>query len=155
MPDACGADGAGAEEGELIPIYHFDVSPEEKQIDPEIQRAIYRALDDAGIAYWYTGALAQCYQESRGDPTVTNETNGIDKGLFQYRSTFWDWSRGDIFDPEVQIGLYVSQMANRFSAGLSTDEAISRHNTSDYVTEINWQYVADVKQWLGRMEVIE
>ena len=99
--------------------------------------------------------MAQCYQESRGDPTVTNETNGIDKGLFQYRSTFWDWSRGDIFDPEVQIGLYVSQMANRFSAGLSTDEAISRHNTSDYVTEINWQYVADVKQWLGRMEVIE
>ena len=152
---APGAVGTGTPGGDLIPIYHFDVGPEERQIDPEIQRAIYQALDDAGIAYWYTGALAQCYQESRGDPTATNQANGIDKGLFQYREPFWDWSRGDIYDPEVQIRLYVSQTANRINAGLSVDEIISRHKTSDWVTVLDLEYIAQVKQWLGKMEVIE
>lgn len=124
-------------------------------IDPDIQRKLYDALERHNISYWYEGALCQMYQESGGNPTIVNSTNGVDMGLFQYREPFWDYSRGDIFDPEAQIELYAEETAARINAGLTVDEVISRHNTSDYVTEINLEYVGQVKQWLSKMEVIE
>jgi len=126
-----------------------------KLIDPDIQQKLYDALERHNISYWYEGALCQMYQESRGNPTIVNPTNGIDMGLFQYREPFWDYSRGDIFDPEAQIELYVEETAARINAGLTADEVISRHFTSDYVTEVDWEYVSRVKQWLNKMEVIE
>lgn len=124
-------------------------------IDPEIQRKLYRALEAEGIGYWYTGALCQMWQESQGQQYRINETNLEDMGLFQYKNRYWDWSEGDIFDADVQIRKYAREMAARFNAGLTADEAISRHNTSDFVTEVNWQYVQEVKRHLPTMEVIE
>lgn len=121
-------------------------------IDPVIQQKLYNALEKHGIGYWYEGALAQMYQESGGNPMIVNPTNGIDTGLFQYREPFWDYSRGDIFDPEAQIELYVEETAARINAGLTVDEVISRHFTSDYVTEVDWEYVQQVKQWLNKIE---
>ena len=50
---------------------------------------------------------------------------------------------------------YASEMAARFNSGLSVDEAISRHMTSDFVSTINREYVSDVKRWLSEMEVVE
>ena len=123
--------------------------------DPEMQRAIYDALLAAEIPYWYEGALAQCFQESHFQRFAVNQQNGLDSGLFQYRSTYWDWAQGDIFDAGAQIRKYAAEMAARFNAGLSVDEAISRHKTSDYCTEIDWEYVRQVRQWLGQMEVVE
>ena len=122
-------------------------------IDPEIQRKLYRALEAEGIGYWYTGALAQMWQESQGRPEAVNPNNGIDCGLYQYRSTFWT-EPVDIFDIDAQLRRYASDMAARFNSGLSVDEAISRHNTSDSVAAVNWEYVGQVKQWLGQMEAI-
>ena len=124
-------------------------------IDPEIQRKLYRALEAEWIGYWYTGALCQMWQESQGQQYRINETNLEDMGLFQYKNKYWDWSEGDIFDADVQIRKYAREMAARFNAGLTIDEAISRHNTSDFVTEVNWQYVQEVKRHLPTMEVIE
>lgn len=124
-------------------------------IDPEIQRKLYSALEAEGIGYWYTGALCQMWQESQGQQYRINETNLEDMGLFQYKNRYWDWSEGDIFDADVQIRKYAREMAARFNAGLTVDEAISRHNTSDFVTEVNWQYVQEVKRHLPTMEVIE
>lgn len=121
--------------------------------DPELQRAIYDALLEAGIPYWYEGALAQCFQESHFLQYAVNPGNGVDSGLYQYRSTFWDWSQGDIFDTGAQIRRYAAEMAARFNAGLSADEAISRHKTSDYCTAVDWEYVRQVRQWLSKMEV--
>ena len=123
-------------------------------IDPEIQRKLYRALEAEGIGYWYTGALCQMWQESQGQQYRINETNLEDMGLFQYKNKYWDWSEGDIFDADVQIRKYAREMAARFNAGLTVDEAISRHNTSDFVTEVNWKYVQEVKRHLPTMEVI-
>ena len=54
----------------------------------------------------------------------------------------------DIFDVNAQIRKYTQQVAARINAGLSVEEIISRHITSDYVTEINWEYVNAVLQWL-------
>lgn len=135
-------------EPETVPIYRIAGD----LIDPDIQILLHDALEDEGIGEWYTGALCQMYQESRGDRFAINQSNRLDMGIFQYRSTFWDWDLGDIFDAEVQIRLYSKQMAQRFNAGLSIDEAISRHNTSDYVTEVNWTYVQEVKQWFNELK---
>ena len=123
-------------------------------IDPEIQRKLYQALEAEGIGYWYTGALAQMWQESQGRPEAVNPNNGIDCGLYQYRITYWT-EPADIFDVDAQLQKYAKDMAARFNAGLTADEAISRHNTSDFVTDINWTYVQQVRQHLATMEVIE
>lgn len=124
-------------------------------IDPDIQRTIYKALEAENLTDWYTGALAQCFQESRGDRFAVSK-NGLDMGIFQYREPFWNYySNGDIFDPEAQAKLYAKEMARRFSSGLSVDEAISRHYTSDYHTEVDWEYVGQVKQWLNQMKVVK
>lgn len=123
--------------------------------DPELQRKIYDALTEENISYWYEGALAQCFQESHFQKFAVNQRNGKDSGLFQYRSTFWDWSQGDIFDEDLQIRKYAAEMAARFNAGLTADEAISRHKTSDYCTEIDWNYVKQVRQWLDQMEIVQ
>lgn len=123
--------------------------------DPALQRAIWDALQAEGIAYWYEGALAQCFQESHFEMYAVNQKNGVDSGLYQYRSTFWDWEQGDIFDANLQIRKYAAEMAARFNAGLSADEAISRHKTSDYCEEVDREYVQQVRQWLGQMEEVK
>lgn len=142
--------GATEVESTMPPLYRIDG----ETIDASIQERLYQHLQAAGIEYWYTGALAQMYQESRGQQYAVNQTNHEDMGLFQYKSRFWDWNDGDIFDIDAQMRRYAAEMAARFNAGLSVDEAISRHNTSDFVTEVNWEYVAAVKQHLQTMEVI-
>ena len=94
------------------------------------------------------------FQESHGQQYAVNPNNGIDCGLYQYRITYWTEPE-DIFDVDAQLRRYASDMAARFNSGLTVDEAISRHNTSDSVAAVNWEYVGQVKQWLGQMEVIE
>lgn len=123
-----------------------------QEIDPELQVSLFHHLEAEGIAYWYEGALAQMFQESSCDPYQV--TNGLDYGIYQYRITFWNWDDGDIFDVDAQLRRYASEMAARFNSGLSVDEAISRHMTSDFVSTINREYVSDVKQWLSQMEVV-
>lgn len=103
-------------------------------------------LESAGIGWWYPYAYAQVMQESHWNPYAEN-VNGLDKGLLQYRITFYPGA--NIFDPYEQIRIYVGQVANRLNAGLSVEETISRHMTSDWVTDINWQYVQDVLRWMN------
>lgn len=122
-------------------------------IDEGLQVRLYQHLQDEGIAYWYEGALVQMFQESHCQQYAENK-NGLDKGLYQYRITYWQEPE-DIFDIDAQMSRYAREMAARFNAGLTVDEAISRHNTSDFVTEINWTYVSQVKQWLDQMEVVK
>lgn len=110
---------------------------------PEILKA---SLDGAGIGWWYPYACAQIEQESHWNPWAVNPNN-LDFGLLQFRITFWGEPE-DIFDVNAQIRKYTQQVAARINAGLSVEEIISRHITSDYVTEINWEYVNAVLQWL-------
>jgi hypothetical protein len=129
-----------------------DVIPE------EIQTALREALDAEGIVFWYEGALVQIYQESHGNPWAENP-NGLDKGLLQYRTTYWPAiaeaygeAGADIFDWQAQIRVYARQTAQRINSGLTTDEIISRHKTSDDNPAIDPAYVQQVRQWLGRLE---
>lgn len=124
-----------------------------QEIDASIQELLYQHLQANGIEYWYEGALCQMFQESHGQVYAENP-NGLDKGLYQFRISYWDWSTGDIFDVDAQLSRYASEMAARFNAGLSVDEAISRHKTSDYCTAVDWLYVEHVRQWLPIMEAI-
>lgn len=133
-----------------IPIYRINGD----EVDPDLQRLLYHYLEESGIEYWYEGALAQMYQESHGIWYAEN-VNGLDKGIYQYRITYWNWSDGDIFDVDAQMRRYASEMSARFNSGLSVDEAISRHKTSDYCTAVDTLYVSHVRQWLPLMEVVE
>ena len=120
---------------------------DERQEQPvSIQDQLRVALEQAGIGWWWPYAWAQAQQESRWNPWAEN-ANGLDKGLFQYRITYWTEPES-IFDVGAQIRKYVGQVQARIFAGLSIEEIISRHITSDYVTAINWQYVNDVLQHL-------
>lgn len=133
-----------------ITIYSFG----EEMIEPYLQVMLYEALDRHEISYWYEIGLCQLWQESKGKIYVVNESNGVDSGILQYRATYFDYSRGDIFDPAVQFDLYAEQMSARLNQGLSAEECISRHITSDYVTEMDWQYVSDVKQHLPNLRKV-
>ena len=114
----------------------------------EIGDFLVAELDKYGITdQWINIALAQMFQESHFNPYAENR-NGLDKGILQYRVTYWDWSRGDIFDWRAQIRLYCEQTARRLASGCSIWETVSRHNTSDYGT-YNQEYVDQVFQWLA------
>ena len=125
----------------------ISLSSDERQEQPvSIQDQLRIALEQAGIGWWWPYAWAQAQQESHWNPWAEN-ANGLDKGLFQYRITYWTEPES-IFDVGAQIRKYVGQVQARIFAGLSIEEIISRHITSDYVTAINWQYVNDVLQHL-------
>lgn len=123
-------------------------------LNPELQVLMYDALDRHGIAYWYEIGLCQLWQESHGYIYAVNPVNNEDMGVLQYKNRYWDWSLGDIFDPAVQIELYAEQMANRLNQGLSVEECISRHKTSDFCPTVDWQYVAEVKQHLSSLREV-
>ena len=119
------------------------------ELDPEIGDFLVAELDKYGITdQWINIALATMFQESHFDPMAVNKSNGLDMGILQYRVTYWDWSRGDIFDWRAQISLYAEQTAMRLASGCSIWETVSRHNTSDYGT-YNQEYVDQVFQWLA------
>lgn len=127
-------------------------------IPEEIQTALHEALDAEGIGFWYEGGLAQIFQESHGNPAAQNP-NGLDKGLLQYRTTYWPQTAAaygepgaDIFDWRAQVRVYARQTAARINAGLTTDEIISRHKTSDSCPALDTAYIEQVRQWLGQME---
>ena len=117
------------------------------ELNPEIGDFLYAELSARGIEWWPPYALAQMFQESRFNPNAAN-VNGLDKGILQYRITYWDFSRGDIFDWRAQIRLYCEQTARRLASGCSIWETVSRHNTSDYGA-YNQEYVDQVFQWLA------
>lgn len=145
----------GAKMENRKPIYYRiagDLIPE------EIQTELRNALAAEGIEEWFSGALAQVYQESHGNPWAENP-NGLDKGLLQYRITYWPATAAaygepgaDIFDWRAQVRVYARQTAARISAGLSPDELISRHKTSDDCPALDPAYIQQVRQWLPKME---
>lgn len=99
-----------------------------------------------GAEWFYPYAWCQVMQESNWNPWAEN-ANGQDKGLLQFRAQFWREPES-IFDPYAQIRRYVREVTARINAGLSVEEVISRHYTSDYVTEVNWEYVNHVLSWM-------
>lgn len=111
-----------------------------------IQDQLRIALENAGVGWFWTFAWAQVQQESHWNPGAIS-ADGQDYGLFQYRLRYWTQPE-NIFDVSAQIRVYVSQVSARLAAGLSVEETISRHFTSDYVTEINWTYVNAVLSWI-------
>ena len=122
--------------------------PHPAPVETTPQDKLLTALRNAGIEWWWPYAYAQVMQESQWNPNAVN-ANGLDFGLLQYRlkspdGTRMYWTEPEsIFDVDAQIRKYVGQVA-----GLSIEEIISRHFTSDYVTEINWEYVNRVLSWM-------
>lgn len=113
-------------------------------LDIGVQEYLYQRLCEANIGWFYHYAILIAYQESRFDFYAVNQKNHLDMGLFQYRSTFWNY--GDIFNPYDQINVFTVQMMQRANVGCSVAEMISRHKTSDWGS-YDQEYVNQVMQW--------
>ena len=133
MEDHISADTpvASEDQSSATPLYQINTPDGPCMMDIQIQEYLYQKLAEAGIPWFMPYAVLITYGESHFDPTVTNEKNGIDKGLFQFRSTYW--GAGDIFNPYTQIEVFTGLMANRANnLGCTISDMISRHNVSDY-----------------------
>lgn len=97
---------------------------------PELQAYLRDRLSEQGIEWFMPYAIMIAYQESKFDIYAVNPQNGVDCGLFQFRSYYYPGT--DIFNPYEQIDIFCEQMANRANAGCDVYEMISRHNVSDW-----------------------
>lgn len=122
-------------------------------LNPELQEYLYQRLSDYQLEWFMPYSIMICWQESQFDQYNVS-ADGLDYGLLQFRKQFWDWSRGDIFDPYAQIDVFVELMANRANAGLDVYEMISRHMQSDY-GEYNANYVATVLSHEPNLKEVE
>ena len=117
----------------------------------ELQTYLYNKLCQAGIGWFFPYAMMMAYQESNCN-TYAQNPNGLDKGLYQYRITYWPeftaeaGVAGDVFNAYTQIDVFVFQMARRSGWGKTVSEMISAHNQSDYGPYCQ-AYVDQVMQW--------
>lgn len=110
---------------EVTPLYMVDgYVPDES-----LQTYLYQRLCEYGIGYFFPYAVCLIAQESTWNPIAENR-NGLDKGLLQYRISYWptlEW-----WNPYAEIDVFVQQMANRANNGKTVSEMISAHNQSDW-----------------------
>ena len=121
-------------------------------VDPVIVDFLKAELERYGIGWWLVYGKAQIFQESRFNALAENR-NGLDKGILQYRITYWSalcaehgLQETTIFDWRTQIRIYVQDTARRLASGCSIEETISRHMMSDYGPYCE-TYVNDVMRW--------
>ena len=121
----------------------------------EIVTFLYETMKAAGIEQMMRFGMAQIFQESRFTITAENQQNHLDMGILQYRITYWSAvckehgfpEDTSIFDWQTQIRIYTQDMARRLASGLSVEETISRHKTSDYGS-YDAVYVEQVMRWV-------
>lgn len=142
--------------GISTPIY----SVNGETLSPDFQRWVYNKLQDEEIEYWYETMLCQMYQESRFDQYAVSK-DGRDHGILQFRAEFWNdvsaqygFPGADIYDPYVQVAIYIKQTAERINSGISGAEVLTRHKTSDWGV-FDQQYYNEVSQWFDTIERIE
>ena len=105
--------------------------------DEGLQTYLYQRLCEAGIGWFHPYSICLIAQESTWNSMAENR-NGLDKGLLQYRISYWptlEW-----WNPYAEIDVFVAQMANRAATGCTVSVMISRHMMSDY-GEYNQSYV--------------
>lgn len=125
-----------------------------KELDPVVADYLRKKLAEYGIEWWLPYAAAQMFQES-GFQILAENRNGLDKGLLQYRITYWSAlctqhglpAETTIFDWRAQISIYVMDTARRLGSGCSVQDTISRHMMSDYGPYCE-TYVKDVMRWV-------
>lgn len=159
-PASVAADLEGVE---LVPVNHWGQPIDtdyrttlyaDFNIPEDMWRCLTELLDAQDIEFFLPFAVAQIFQESRFDPNAENP-NGLDKGLLQYRQTYWSSVCGahglstetPWTDWKAQMFIYVFDAAHRLRQGCSVWETISRHKTSDY-GEYDEEYVYQVCRWL-------
>lgn len=128
--------------------YVCSVSCNGDTLDAGVSEYLKRRLTEAGIGWFFPYACCIAYQESSFNPLAEN-TNGRDKGLFQYRVEFHpelDWR-----NPYQQVDIFTAQMTARANAGCDVYTMISRHLMSDYGA-YNQQYVDLVIQHLPKLQ---
>lgn len=126
------------------------------RLGADLENYLYGQLRQRGLQWFYPTALCQIYQESRFNPYAENP-NGLDKGLCQFRITFFGkfaqqsgLVQYDIFNPIDQLYVYCYLMDKYLTEEGSVDMALSRYytGTSGYCQS----YVAAVRQWETKLQ---
>ena len=122
------------------------------RLGTDLEDYLYRQLEARGIGWYYDMALCQIFQESHFDPYAENP-NGLDKGLCQFRITYfgkfareaglYQW---DIMNPIDQLYVYAYLMERYLREEGSVDMALSRYYTGN--SNFNQSYVSAVRQWV-------
>lgn len=125
-----------------------------------LQEYLQRQLRDRGIEWFYQVALCQIYQESRFNSQAI-APNGLDCGLCQFRSTYFDaharqaglveWN---IWSPIDQIYVYADLMARYLQATGDVPGALSWYFTGPGCAYNNL-YVEQVMQWTATLREVQ
>lgn len=128
-------------------------------LDESLQKELYSQLKSRGIEFWMPYSLMVAFQESGYNLTAVSN-NGLDMGLFQFRSTYWaasysaaGLSSADIFNPYDQIYVYVYNIAEKLSSGKDIYTVISDHFTGGMSYDAN--YVSQVLSWESTMSQLK
>lgn len=148
IQDSQNAPVASEDQSSATPLYQINTPDGPYMMDVPIQEYLYQKLAEAGIPWFMPYAVLIAYGESYFNPGAVNQKNGLDMGLFQFRSTYW--GAGDIFNPYTQIDVFVGLMVNRASNGKTVSEMISAHNMSDYGA-YNQSYVDYIMSEAGNL----
>lgn len=148
IQDSQNAPVASEDQSSATPLYQINTPDGPCMMDIQIQEYLYQKLAEAGIPWFMPYAVLIAYGESYFNPGAVNQKNGLDMGLFQFRSTYW--GAGDIFNPYTQIDVFVGLMANRALNGKTVSEMISAHNVSDYGA-YNQSYVDYIMSEAGNL----
>lgn len=148
IQDSQNAPVASEDQSSATPLYQINTPDGPCMMDIQIQEYLYQKLAEAGIPWFMPYAVLIAYGESHFNPGAVNQKNGLDMGLFQFRSTYW--GAGDIFNPYTQIDVFVGLMANRALNGKTVSEMISAHNVSDYGA-YNQSYVDYIMSEAGNL----
>ena len=124
----------------------------------ELQDYLFRQLEARGHGNFMPIALCQIYQESRYNSAAI-APNGLDKGLCQFRETFFGafaaesgLTQWDIMNPIDQLYVYAYLMCKYLDQTGSTEMALSAY----YMGEIVYcdHYVKEVMQWVASVQII-
>ena len=127
----------------------------------DLQNYLYNMLAVRGKASFFPIALCQIYQESRFNPYAV-APNGLDKGLCQFRETFFPLFaqesglvQYDIFNPIDSLYVYAYLMSKYIDMnGGDIYGALSMYFTGPGGAYCD-QYVHDVMQWQGTLREVQ
>ncbi|MBR6405270.1 MAG: transglycosylase SLT domain-containing protein [Lachnospiraceae bacterium] len=128
------------------------------ELSRDLQQYLYNRLSEFGCEWFFRYALCQIFQESQFNAAAENP-NGLDKGLCQFRITYFPsvaqeagLVEYDIFNPIDSLYVYTYMMCKYLNeTGGDVAMSLSLYH-SGYGGPYSAQYVSDVTRWFETVQ---